>query len=125
MGMGIWSMHFVAMLAFHLTISVTYQLSTVICTLLFQPLLASWLALHIISRPIMRRSHVFIGASFIATGIVSMHYIGMEAMVMGATIVYNPYLWALSAIIAYVVSFSSMLLLFSVKQNAIPLHTSP
>ncbi|MDR6552734.1 EAL domain-containing protein [Paenibacillus qinlingensis] len=117
MGMGIWSMHFVAMLAFHLPIAVTYQLSTVIYSII-PALFASWLALHIISRPIMHKSHVFIGATFIATGIVSMHYIGMEAMVMGATIVYNPFLWVLSAVIAYVVSLVALLLLFSIKQNA-------
>lgn len=117
MGMGIWSMHFVAMLAFHLSISVTYQLSMVIYSII-PALLASWIALHIISRPVMRKSHVFIGAIFIASGIVSMHYVGMEAMVMGAKIVYNPYLWALSAIIAYVVSLVALLLLFAIKQNA-------
>ncbi|WP_063868276.1 bifunctional diguanylate cyclase/phosphodiesterase [Paenibacillus sp. Soil766] len=117
MGMGIWSMHFVAMLAFHLPISVSYKLSTVIYSIV-PALLASWLALYIVSRPIMRKPHVFIGATFIATGVVSMHYIGMEAMVMGATIEYNPYLWALSAIIAYVVSLVALLLLFAVKQNA-------
>ncbi|OCT13740.1 hypothetical protein A8709_19355 [Paenibacillus pectinilyticus] len=117
MGMGIWSMHFVAMLAFHLTISVTYQLSMVIYSII-PALLASWIALSIISRPVMRKSHVFVGAIFIATGIVSMHYIGMEAMVMGATITYNPFLWALSAIIAYVVSLVALLLLFAVKMNA-------
>ncbi|WNR46726.1 EAL domain-containing protein [Paenibacillus roseipurpureus] len=117
MGMGIWSMHFIAMLAFHLNISITYQLSTVIFSVI-PALLASWIALHIISRPSMRASHVFIGATFIAAGIVSMHYIGMEGMVMGATITYNPYLWALSAIIAYVVSLVALRLLFSVRLHA-------
>ncbi|CAM4031218.1 bifunctional diguanylate cyclase/phosphodiesterase [Paenibacillus alkaliterrae] len=117
MGMGIWSMHFIAMLAFHLSIPVTYSLSLVIFSII-PAILASGLALHIVSQPTMRISQVFIGALFIGTGIVSMHYIGMEAMVMRATIEYNPILWVLSAIIAYVVSLAALQLLFWAQQKS-------
>ncbi|MGG1551222.1 EAL domain-containing protein [Paenibacillus ferrarius] len=117
MGMGIWSMHFIAMLAFHLSIPVTYDIAIVIKSII-PAILASWLALHLISKPTMRVSQVFVGATLIATGIVSMHYVGMDAMVMGATITYNPFLWVLSVIVAYVVSLAALYLLYKVKQQS-------
>lgn len=117
MGMGIWSMHFIAMLAFHLSIPVSYNIAIVIKSII-PAILASWLALHLISKPTMRVSQVFVGATLIATGIVSMHYVGMDAMVMGATITYNPFLWVLSAIVAYVVSLAALYLLYKVKQQS-------
>ncbi|WP_141430520.1 bifunctional diguanylate cyclase/phosphodiesterase [Bacillus sp. 03113] len=116
MGMGIWSMHFIAMLAFHLSIPVTYNLFLVIVSII-PANISSGIALHIVSRSTMRKSQIIIGAFFIGTGIVSMHYTGMAAMVMEATIEYNPLLWALSAIIAIVVSLVALLLLFLAKEN--------
>lgn len=116
MGMGIWSMHFIAMLAFHFSIPVTYDITEVTVSII-PAILASWLALTIVSRPTMRTTQVISGAFFMAVGIVSMHHIGMEAMVMEAEIEYNPILWTLSAIIAFVASLVALYLLFSIKQN--------
>lgn len=118
MGLGIWSMHFIAMLAFHLHIPVTYDLTLVILSI-FPAIISSGLALFIVSRyGYSRRKYQFtIGAFFIAVGIVTMHYTGMEAMVMKATLEYNPYLFILSVIIAYVVSFVALLLLFLAQKN--------
>ncbi|WP_367618683.1 EAL domain-containing protein [Paenibacillus andongensis] len=117
MGMGIWSMHFIAMLAFHLSVPVTYNVTLVIVSII-PAILSSGLALHIVSQPSMRKFQVITGAFFMGIGIVSMHYSGMEAMVMEATITYNSFLWALSAIIAFVVSLVALLLLFLAKQHS-------
>ena len=117
MGMGIWSMHFIAMLAFHLSIPVTYNVTLVIVSII-PAIFSSGLALYIVSQPSMRKFQVVTGALFIGIGIVSMHYVGMEAMVMEATITYNYFLWALSAIIAFVVSLVALLLLFLAKKNS-------
>ncbi|MFC0236599.1 EAL domain-containing protein [Fictibacillus phosphorivorans] len=116
MGMGIWAMHFVAMLAFHLLISVTYDVTLVIVSIL-PAILSSGIALYIISRPVMGKKQVLLGALFMATGIVSMHYTGMEAMKMNAEINYNPVLWTLSAVIAFVASVVALYLLSFVSQN--------
>ncbi|QQZ08763.1 bifunctional diguanylate cyclase/phosphodiesterase [Heyndrickxia vini] len=117
MGMGIWSMHFIGMLAFHLSIPVTYNTTWVIISII-PAIVSSWLALAIVSQPIIRKSRAVIGAFFIGTGIISMHYTGMEAMVMQATIKYNPYLWGLSAVIAYVVSLVALYLLFQAREQS-------
>lgn len=116
MGMGIWAMHFVAMLAFHLSISVTYDVTLVIVSII-PAILSSGIALYIISRPVMGKKQVLLGALFMATGIVSMHYTGMEAMKMNAEIDYNPVLWTLSAVIAFVASVVALYLLSFVSQN--------
>ncbi|MCK9911899.1 hypothetical protein MXD81_22275, partial [Microbacteriaceae bacterium K1510] len=67
-------------------------------------LLASFLALRLISQPTMRLSRALLSALFMAAGIVSMHYVGMEAMQMSATVRYDPLLWGLSAAIAFIAS---------------------
>jgi diguanylate cyclase len=116
MGMGIWAMHFVAMLAFHLSINVTYDVTLVIVSII-PAILSSGIALYIISRPVLGKKQVLLGALFMATGIVSMHYTGMEAMKMNAEITYDPLLWTLSAIIAFVASVVAIYLLSFVSQN--------
>ncbi|KRE49325.1 bifunctional diguanylate cyclase/phosphodiesterase [Paenibacillus sp. Soil522] len=117
MGMGIWSMHFISMLAFHLSIPVTYNVTLVIFSII-PALFSSILALHLVSQPSLSKFQVITGAFFIGIGIVSMHYTGMKAMVMEATIAYNRILLTLSAVIAFVVSLAALLLLFFVQQNS-------
>src|SRR6266436_1527265 len=49
MGLGIWSMHFIGMLAFHLPVPVLYDVPTVIASLL-AAVFASAVALFVVSR---------------------------------------------------------------------------
>lgn len=117
MGMGIWSMHFIAMLALHLSVTVTYNMTLVVLSIV-PAILSSGLALHTVSRPTMRTYQVFIGSFFMAMGIVSMHYIGMEAMLLNAKMEYVPGLVAFSAIIAFTASLVALYLLFAIRQNS-------
>lgn len=114
MGLGIWSMHFIAMLALNMPMDVHYQPTIVIISVL-PALISCGIAFYMTSKQIVNRSHVLIGAFFIGTGIISMHFIGMEAMQMEAMIIYNPFLWGLSAIIAYVTSLVALYLLFFLR----------
>ncbi|RFU60763.1 bifunctional diguanylate cyclase/phosphodiesterase [Peribacillus glennii] len=116
MGMGIWSMHFIAMLAFHLSIPVSYN-RTIVLISIFPAIISSGLAFFIISRPTMGKMQVILGALFMTTGIVSMHYTGMAAMEMGAMIEYDPLFWVLSAIIAFIASLVALYLLFFIGRN--------
>ncbi|MCC3372569.1 bifunctional diguanylate cyclase/phosphodiesterase [Cohnella sp. REN36] len=118
MGMGIWAMHFIAMLAFHLnSMQVSYD-PTIVLLSIAPAILASGLALHIVTRPGASTARFLVGALFIGAGIVSMHYVGMAAMVMEAAIVYDPFLWALSAAIALVTSYVALLLLRDTQRRA-------
>lgn len=80
MGGGIWAMHFIAMLALTLPITVSYDiLITVKSTI--PPIVSSYIMLDVISRPKNSKlSYAFFVSIVMGLGIGSMHYIGMAAM---------------------------------------------
>src|SRR6266849_8264852 len=82
MGTGSWSMHYIGMLAFILPIPVAYHWPTVLLSL-FAAILASAVALGVVSRQKMGAFRAFIGSVLMGGGIASMHYIGMAAMQIG------------------------------------------
>lgn len=90
MGLGIWSVHYIGMLAYRLPIPVAYDVPTVMISLA-AAIAASAVALAIVSRPTMRTSNSVFGGIAMGIGIASMHYIGMEAMRMRAMCVYQPW----------------------------------
>jgi NO-binding membrane sensor protein with MHYT domain len=89
MGLGIWSMHFVGMLAFGLSLPVRYDLPTVLLSLL-AAILASAVALYVASRKRFGRDDALVGSLVMGSGIASMHYLGMAAMRLSAARDYNP-----------------------------------
>lgn len=99
MGTGIWSMHFVAMLAFRLPVQIGYNVPLVALSLL-AAMAASALALVIASRPSLHPLQLLAAASVMGGGIVTMHYTGMAAIRMPAHLSYNVWLVALSVLIA-------------------------
>src|SRR6266480_3210246 len=78
MGTGIWSMHYIGMLAFILPIPVAYHWPTVLLSLL-AAILASVIALYVVSRPKMGVSRAVAGAVVMGAAIPVMHYTGMAA----------------------------------------------
>src|SRR5262249_18745393 len=103
MGLGIWSMHYIGMLAFHLPIPVQYDWPTVLLSLL-AAVLASAVALFVVSRPEMNAVHAIVGSLFMGGGIATMHYTGMAAMRLAATCHYSVGLVTLSIVLAMVIS---------------------
>src|ERR1700691_5475650 len=79
MGLGIWSMHYIGMLAFSLPVPVLYDWPTVLASLM-AAILASAVALYVVSRQRMQVWSATFGSLFMGAGIAAMHYIGMEAM---------------------------------------------
>lgn len=111
MGTGIWSMHFVGMLAFCLPIPVQYDVFTVLLSIL-AAIFASACALFFVSREVMSRLNLLSGSLLMGFGITTMHYTGMAAMRLPAQIYYNYWLVALSVAIAFVVSLAALWLAF-------------
>jgi PAS domain S-box-containing protein len=107
MGLGIWSMHFVGMLAFRLPIPVLYHLPTVLISLL-AAILASAVALHIVSARRLGRREALVGSLVMGGGIAAMHYLGMAAMRFPATCHYNPLLVGLSILIPVATSLAAL-----------------
>jgi two-component system sensor histidine kinase/response regulator len=91
MGTGIWSMHYIGMLAFVLPVPVAYHWPTVLLSLC-AAILASVIALYMVSRQNMDAFRAFIGSVLMGAGIASMHYIGMAAMRLPAMCQFSPFL---------------------------------
>jgi PAS domain S-box-containing protein len=108
MGGGIWSMHFIGMLAFSLPCGVTYDPAGTILSMM-PGMLASGVALGAISKPYaLGLSRLSISAVLMGGGIAAMHYSGMAAMRPEALLRYNLGLVALSVVVAVVLAFISL-----------------
>ena len=117
MGTGIWSMHFVAMLAFKLPQPVAYDVLTTLLSLL-DAILSSGLALLLVSRPTLSPMRLLSGGVFMGLAIASMHYIGMAAMqVHQGCIQYNLLVVGLSVVIAIAASLAALWLAFRLRDE--------
>lgn len=100
MGIGIWAMHFTGMLALTLPVPVNYDVPITLLSVV-PAILASAMALHVMSSGGNRHRRYLIGGSLVGAGIGAMHYIGMAAMRVEYCVhPYDPVLFALSIIVA-------------------------
>src|SRR5271167_500432 len=111
MGVGIWAMHYVGMLAFRLPIPVEYDWPTVLLSLL-AAIFASAIALFVVSRQEMGLFRAVIGSIFMGSGIAGMHYIGMSAMRLHAVCHYSRAIVVISVALAMVISLVALWLTF-------------
>ena len=109
MGLGIWTMHFVGMLALNLPMHVTYA-PTHLALSVAVAIGASWFALWVAARE--RVSHVQLPVAAVAMGlaIAGMHYIGMAGMQMAARVEFDAVLFGLSIVIAVGASYAALLI---------------
>jgi len=110
MGNGIWAMHYIGMLAFRLPIPVYYHVPTVVFSL-FAAIMASLIALYVVSRERITLIGVAVGSALMGIGIATMHYTGMAAMRLAAMHHYHRGPWILSVILAIVISLAGLLLI--------------
>jgi diguanylate cyclase (GGDEF)-like protein/PAS domain S-box-containing protein len=103
LGLGIWAMHFVGMLAFSLPCTSNYD-PTVTLLSMIPSILASTLAIKIISRNELSRAQLAAGGLLIGAGIGAMHYSGMAAMHLNGIIRYDINLFLLSILVAVVLA---------------------
>jgi PAS domain S-box-containing protein len=111
MGLGIWSMHYIGMLAFSLPIPVRYDWPTVVASLL-AAVFASGVALYVVSRDQMGGLQAGVGSILMGIGIAAMHYIGMSAMRANAIRLFNPWIVTLSVVLAIIISLVAIWLAF-------------
>jgi diguanylate cyclase (GGDEF)-like protein/PAS domain S-box-containing protein len=116
MGLGIWAMHYVGILALNMPITVSYHLPTVVLSLL-AAIAASVVALFVVSRTRISVWQEVAGCIVMGGGIGAMHYIGMAAMRCSAVVVYDPRIIVLSIAIAIIVSFIALRLAFGVRDE--------
>jgi diguanylate cyclase (GGDEF)-like protein len=107
MGGGIWSMHFIGMLAFSLPIPLAYDVSTTLQSFVIAVAISGF-ALWIASRPRISIQQLAAAAVAMGGGICAMHYSGMSAIQILPAITYEPVLFAASVVIAIVASFAAL-----------------
>ena len=116
MGIGVWSMHFVGMLAFSLPFKLGYDLPITLLSLLIA-VLSSWFALWLVSQPRLPALHLTYGALIMGAGISAMHYTGMAALQMQPGIIYDPELFAASLVIAVAASAAALWIAFKLRRH--------
>lgn len=117
MGIGIWSMHFIGMLAMMLPMPMNYDIPLTLTSMLVA-MLASIGALHQVCRIDLPLRRWVTGSVLLASGVVVMHYTGMAALQVEPGIIWNPWLVALSVVIALVASAAALWLAFHLREGA-------
>lgn len=116
LGVGIWSMHFIGMLAFSLPIELGYDVTLTALSLLIA-VLSSAFALWLVSQPSLPWLQLVLGALIMGGGIASMHYTGMAALRMLPGIDYDPTLFGVSLVIAVGASAAALWIAFRLRQH--------
>ena len=111
MGGGIWSMHFVAMLAFMLPTPMSYDVGLTVLSLILAVLI-SGCGFYVISHPAVSRRRLVLSGVFIGLAIPIMHYTGMAAMQGPVELNDDPLWFVLSVIIAIVAATTALWLAF-------------
>ncbi|WP_150714204.1 MHYT domain-containing protein, partial [Pseudomonas fluorescens] len=116
MGIGVWSMHFIGMLAFELPIDLGYDLTLTLLSLL-TAFLSCGFALWLVSQPRLPVWQLAFGALVMGAGISAMHYTGMAAMRMQPGIDYDPILFGASLLIAVGASGAALWIAFRLRRH--------
>lgn len=108
MGVGIWAMHFIGMLAFELPCGVNYDPLVTLISMV-PGILASGIALGVVWHHGERHIPPFTGSVLLGAGIGTMHYTGMAAMQLSGFVRYDPKLFVLSIVVAVALSHLALL----------------
>src|SRR2546422_3765756 len=111
MGGRIWSMHFVAMLAFVMPIPMSYDIGLTTLSLMVAIFVTGG-GFYLISRRSASPLRLVFSGIFMGLGIVAMHYTGMAAMRGHADLSYDRLFVALSIVIAIGASTAALWLAF-------------
>ncbi|MFL9609259.1 putative bifunctional diguanylate cyclase/phosphodiesterase [Methylobacillus sp. Pita2] len=116
LGIGIWSMHFIGMLAFRLPIPLGYDMGITVFSLALV-IVVSGFALYQVIQPVLPLKRLLVSAVIMGIGVASMHYVGMAAMLMEPAPTYDPGLFVLSVAIAVAASAAAMWIAFRLRQR--------
>ncbi|MDH5301552.1 MAG: response regulator [Gammaproteobacteria bacterium] len=115
LGTGIWGMHFIGMMALKLPVNVEYNALETLLSLA-AALIISRIALSQSIEKRISAKNIFV-AAIMASGISSMHYLGMAAMQLPASMHHDKFLVTLSVIIAFVASLAALRILAHLSEN--------
>ena len=117
LGMGIWSMHFIGMLAMKMSMPINYHFSLTAFSF-FIALISATLAINIaISGNTLSTKRLVVATGILSAGVVTMHYVGMYAIIEHVAILWSHSLILLSVMIAIVASGVGLWFAFHLRQN--------
>ncbi len=117
MGTGIWSMHFIGMLALSLPMPMGYDPWITLLSLAIA-LASSAFALWLVCQEELPWTRLTGGALLMGAGVAGMHYTGMAAMRMTPGIEYSPSLVILSLLIAVDASGAALWMAFRLRKDS-------
>jgi diguanylate cyclase (GGDEF)-like protein len=118
MGAGIWSMHFIGMLAFSLPIPMGYDVGVTLLSMVIAVIVSAF-ALYMVSRATLTTTNLIWGGVLMGIGIAAMHYTGMAAMQTSPPIQYDPLLFAASIAIAIGASLAALWIAFTLRADSV------
>ncbi|WP_226457114.1 putative bifunctional diguanylate cyclase/phosphodiesterase [Pseudomonas sp. AF03-9] len=116
MGVGVWSMHFIGMLALRMPFALGFDVGITALSLLIA-VLSCGFALWLVNQSRLPAWQLTLGALVMGAGISSMHYTGMAAMRMTPGIDYDPTLFSASLLIAVVASGAALWIAFHLRRD--------
>ncbi len=119
MGVGIWSMHFIGMLAYHAGLSISYDVGLSALSVLIA-VGSSALAIRMGTRPGLSWRGIATSGVILGLGIAGMHYMGMASMIMEATLHYDRALFGASIAVAIVVATASLWIFATLSEKPTP-----
>jgi PAS domain S-box-containing protein len=120
MGLGIWSMHFVGMLALQLPVLIWYDALFIFLSAV-AAVVGCAIAFSIFNRATVSSWLLALASVLMGLAIAGMHYIGMAGMRMSADVSYDPVIVSASVAVAIVFSFAALAL----TRNLIATPTVP
>ncbi len=116
LGGSIWSMHLVAMLALHIQLPLSYDAFGTAMS--FVVAVASVAAgLTIARRGELSWGRLLAAGAIIGSGVATMHYLGMAALMFPGTLGYRPVLFGLSILVAIVAAVAALWLALKLRPD--------
>ncbi|TRW93119.1 MHYT domain-containing protein [Candidatus Methylobacter oryzae] len=109
LGGGVWAMHFIGMLAFHLDCEVSYD-PWITGLSVLPGIFAAAVALNTVNTAHVDLNRLVLGGIVMATGIALMHYAGMAAIRLDGMLRYKPELFVASLAVAVYLSIAALLI---------------
>lgn len=117
LGIGIWSMHFIGMLSMQMPMMMSYDLWLTLASL-GVAVVASATALNIaVAGKKLSPFRLIFATAILSAGVVSMHYIGMAALMLDGSIIWDRRIVGLSVVIAVVASGTALWLAFRLRDK--------
>ena len=116
MGIGIWAMHFIGMLAYALPVAINYDVGGTLVSII-PGIIASGVALYVLAAEEIRIARLVAGGTLMGLGIGAMHYAGMAALQFDALVYYDANRFVLSIFAAIGLAIAALYLKYRIVRR--------